>query len=265
MPFLTMRAAFESDSQDERPVVVLSGPLSEVYTQALNQVLAKPDPLQVDPEEEGQNGGDGKGEGEPDQPTGEGKPALENEDGSVTPPAGSEGEGTEKEPAEGEAKPEGENKPATESQQQDVTMLQQLSLAISNGKEVGVQDDPEYTIYGVSASDVRPETIVDVAEEMAQMDKPEEFVLVVDATQPGANGAEDSLPQERVVELTEALESLVVRQGGKVYKNLRSCLEDFVDPAQMGSWIVMPEPDQELPPEFQNNPDVSDENPNAVD
>ena len=88
------------------------------------------------------------------------------------------------------------------------------------------------TVYGVSAADVKPEDIVEVSQDLAARGQhgtgPDNYVVVMDATQPSVNGSDSSNPEPRVVELGQALETLVHAWGSKVYPSLEAFAKDWL-------------------------------------
>lgn len=178
----------EMSSRPEEPTIVMSGPLSEIFTKALDVTYAK------------------------------------------TAPA--EGAGI-----------------AQESQAQDVTVMQKIIESINNNSEQAMQA-PEHSgeggveagfalptsgadlqVYGVAKADITSDDVVDVADALMNEDtesRPKDFVVVVDATLPGANG-EGSAPVEEVEYLSEAMESLTKRLGGRFYHSFEEFVEATVN------------------------------------
>lgn len=134
---------------------------------------------------------------------------------------------------------------AMESQANDAIMTASAINAVT-GSEADTIENPEALIYGVSAQQIDEQTIVDVATQMSEfeLEQPEEFVVVVDATDMAQKAdlkAED--PTQQIenadvyltqpvndanlekVELLPVLESLVVRMGGRVVYSLKQALE----------------------------------------
>jgi hypothetical protein len=83
------------------------------------------------------------------------------------------------------------------------------------------------TVYGVSKDDVTEDTVVDVAAELVNSPEATDFVLVVDACSPGENG-DVGTPDEKMVQLTGALECMVECLGGKVVHSLEEAVEYLV-------------------------------------
>lgn len=115
--------------------------------------------------------------------------------------------------------PEPEAVAAMESQQMDVAIMQKLQAALAAGS--APPTDNFQTVYGVSRDELNDDVVVDVTSELAEQPENSEFVLVVDATTPGANGEGASAPVERLEEISAALECMVMAHGGKVYSSLK--------------------------------------------
>jgi hypothetical protein len=112
-----------------------------------------------------------------------------------------------------------ENATSTESQQIDATIMSKLADMLA--PQQAQATDGYQTVYGVSKDQVDDEVVVDVTKELTQAPQSSDgrgFVLVIDGTQPGANGQYEGDDQVRVV---SALESLVVSMGGKVFHSLK--------------------------------------------
>ena len=177
---------------NEQSSVVMSGPLGQVYTQALAIAFAKPAP-------------EAAVEGDIQQ--------------TVT-------------------------EVALESQANDAIMAASAINAVT-GAEADALEDPEALIYGVSAQHLDEATVTDVATQMSQfeLDQPEEFIVVIDATDMAQDvvagvdqsehvqNAEEYLTQPvndanlEKSELIPVLESMVVAMGGRVVYSLRQALE----------------------------------------
>lgn len=106
--------------------------------------------------------------------------------------------------------------PALESQAIDAMIAQ--SLARYTAPEE--QEAAAVTVYGVSEADVSEQTVVDVVSEVAGKEDEGEFYLIIDATNPSANGENSSAPSEQFVRLGGALECIVESFGGKVFRSL---------------------------------------------
>ncbi|BDD79541.1 hypothetical protein [Burkholderia phage FLC9] len=177
------RMALEGEQIQEmrrpnEPTIVMSGPLSEIFTKALDVAYAK-------------------------------------------------------------APAEGQGVVATESQAQDVTIMQKIVESINNNATQATEpvstdsgSGADLQVYGVAKQDIQDSDVVDVADALMNEDvetKPKEFVVVVDSTLPGANGA-GSAPQEEVEYLSEAMEALTKRLGGKFYRSFEEFVEARVNP-----------------------------------
>jgi Ni,Fe-hydrogenase III small subunit len=182
------RMALEGEQIDvtptrpNEPTIVMSGPLSEVFTKALDVAYAK-------------------------------------------------------------APQEGAAVIAQESAAQDVTIMQKIVESINNNQQQATQpvdtagaapagEGADLQVYGVAKSDIQDSDVVDVADALMNEDettRPKEFVVVVDSTIPGANGM-GSAPQEEVEYLSEAMESLTKRLGGKFYRSFEEFVEARVNP-----------------------------------
>lgn len=149
---------------------------------------------------------------------------------------------------------------AMETQANDAIMAENALKAVT-GVEADTVENPQALIYGVSAAHVDDQTVVDVASQLSQfeMDQPEEFILVVDATDMAASAddGQNPLDQDIVKEyalqvngdveevnapviseeaqanpLIPVLESMVTRMGGRVVYSLRQAIEslDAIEP-----------------------------------
>jgi hypothetical protein len=174
----------EMTSRPNEPTIVMSGPLSEIFTKALDITYAKADPV-----------------------------------------SGTAGI-------------------AQESQAQDVTVMQKIVESINNNSQQSLQapaggegqfekgyaaptSGADLQVYGVAKQDITDADVVDVADALMNEDaesKPKDFVVVVDSTIPGANGPGSSQAEE-IEYLSEAMESLTKKLGGRFYHSF----EAFVD------------------------------------
>lgn len=161
--------------------VIMSGPLGQVYTQALAVAFAKTEPAEPTPTQQ------------PDV--------------------------------------------ALESQANDAIMAETAFKTVIE-EEAEAIENPDALIYGVSAAKVEPSTIVEVATQMSQfeIDQPEEFIVVVDATDMSINPTENTGTEEYLSqpvndanlaksELLPVLESMVASMGGRVVYSLKEALE----------------------------------------
>lgn len=207
------------------PQVVFTGPLSDVYTQALDQVMNKVS-------------GDSQDNGDPTVPN---EPAQEtginvgSNDGQAQP-------GEEIEPVETSNQPDLVTKVVLESQAQDAMLLQSLHQSLT---PQAPQDEEYETLFGVDETKVSPENIIEVAEILKNTENPETVSVLIDSElaedeevsleEEGADvvkveGEDEST--EEVIEQAEAvqdkdqapinplavsLENLVLGMGGKVY------------------------------------------------
>jgi hypothetical protein len=153
-----LRLALENDTTPEDDgMLTMSGPLSEIYTQALNAAYAKDEPLGA---------------------------AMETQaiDAMVAAAA---------------------------------QRLQATPVAYTPGSHL--------TVYGVAQSAVSEDTVKEVSRALSEVSEPSEFVLILDATQPGINEAGEER-QQRLFELNTALETLAQCHGAQVYGSLESFL-----------------------------------------
>ncbi|SAK59460.1 hypothetical protein AWB81_01849 [Caballeronia arationis] len=112
---------------------------------------------------------------------------------------------------------------ATESQANDALAIAQLVNDVEMAGAATPSDGNSTVVYGVAASDVKPENIVEVSKDLADRDLDEaEFVLVMDATNPSVNGDDSGVPTERIEYLGKALEALAEAYGVKVYPSLEA-------------------------------------------
>jgi hypothetical protein len=110
-----------------------------------------------------------------------------------------------------------------ESQQMDVAIMNKMAAALI---DPDVEPTDNFTtVYGTSKDSIDKDTVVDVTSELANTPDNSDFVMVIDATQPGDNSDSVSEPTERVIDLTGALECLVECHNGKTFYDLKSALE----------------------------------------
>ena len=113
--------------------------------------------------------------------------------------------------------PTDSDEPVLESQAQDATLMQELARQLQSGDE---NTDEDYmTVYGVSKDAVSDKDIVDVTNDIASQERPADYVLILDVAEQG-NG-QDNTSNMKMVNLNEALESIVTSYGGKVYSSLK--------------------------------------------
>jgi hypothetical protein len=123
-----------------------------------------------------------------------------------------------------------------ESQANDALALAQLINNVELASTEAQSGSPGTTVYGVSAADVKPEDIVEVSQDLAARGQhgsgPDNYVVVMDATQPSVNGSDNSNPEPRVIELdtglASALETLVPAWGSRVYPSLEAFAKDWL-------------------------------------
>ena len=108
---------------------------------------------------------------------------------------------------------------ALESQQMDQQIMAKMAQAITD-KDAPPTDSFQ-TCYGVSRNEVSENDVVEVASDLANKKDNEEYVLVMDICLAGDNGSSGG-GGERVEVLGEALESIVLAYGGKVFHSLES-------------------------------------------
>lgn len=184
----------EMSKRPEEPTIVMSGPLSEIFTKALDVAYAKADPV-----------------------------------------SGTAGI-------------------AQESQAQDVTVMQKIVESINNNSQQALQppeagdgqfekgfaapaSGADIQVYGVAKADITDADVVDVADALMNEDtetKPKDFVVIVDSTLPGANGV-GSAPQEEIEYLSEAMESLTHKLGGRFYHSFEEFVEAQCNPGADGT------------------------------
>lgn len=117
---------------------------------------------------------------------------------------------------------------AMESQAQEVTLIQQM-ISQANGGET---PDQGLKIWGVSKDDFNQEVLTEITADMAaevNEEKPSDYVVIVDGTRPGENSESAGVPEETVVKLESAMESITTALGGKFYRSLEEFVES-VDP-----------------------------------
>ena len=180
--------------------VVMQGPLAEVYAKALDVVYAKPDVVT----EETVFGGD-KNQAQ-DSTADQKQDAAEaaHDAGGVK---ADDTSGTEV--------------IAQETQANDALTAQAIAAQNAPREEA---PPAEVTIYGVTQNEVNDATVAEVTKQITEKKPGSEFVLILDATQPGPNGAVSN-PTERTLDLNKALETVAVCLGAKVYPSLEAYCE----------------------------------------
>ena len=189
-----VRQITEGD-RNEEPVVVVSGPLSEVYTEALAEAY----------------------------------------------PAGNRQTVDEINSREADSDPNRQARrvlaESLESAANDV--MASVNAVIVQDENATEVENPETVIYGVSGDSVNEDTVVEVATQMSQfdIDRPEEYIVVVDATNMAENAdagveprgdTEQRTPLEiDTTPMTAVLETMVARMGGKVVYSLKEAIESI--------------------------------------
>lgn len=88
-------------------------------------------------------------------------------------------------------------------------------------------DDPaNITVYAVNKDTIIPQDLVNVTSALDQDEEDKQFVLVIDGTGDGENSPLEKLPEERQVDLSEALESIAKALDIPVYPSIQAFLED---------------------------------------
>ena len=104
-----------------------------------------------------------------------------------------------------------------ETQQMDVGIMSKLSSALDTSNISPT--DNFITISGTSKDDLSDDDIVNVTTDLANKKDNEEYVLVIDACNPNAEG-DVGEPEERTEVISSALEAMVLAYNGKVFYNL---------------------------------------------
>jgi uncharacterized Ntn-hydrolase superfamily protein len=201
MSLLRLRLAVEAYDapQDTIPndgvnqTIVMKGPLSDIYTKALNIAYAKKDKL--------------TGEVEPVEET---NIVQDTKVGGAMPPANN----ILQDPVAIENLVS-----ALESQAIDAALMEKLSRTLNDASDDAPPTDSFQTVYGVSRDDLNEEDLVSIAKDVStQPESTSEYIVVIDRT-----GCSSDDP-EQVMKLSSAIESLIDAFGGKVF----SSLEDYV-------------------------------------
>lgn len=109
-----------------------------------------------------------------------------------------------------------------ETAQMDSALMQSMANIVSTAGADSAEASNATAVYAVAPGQVDEETVVQVTQAAADAyTKEGEFVLIVDATQPGGNSEGAGVPVERIEQLGAALEGLVTAMGGKVYHSLK--------------------------------------------
>ncbi len=194
------RLALE-DSETQTPAqkeVVMQGPLAEIYAKALDVAYAKPDTVT----EEVVFGGDKNQESSAEQKQDAAEEA--HDAGGVK---ADDQTGTEV--------------IAQETQANDALTAQAIAAQSAPREEA---PSAEVTIYGVTQSEVTDATVAEVTKQITEKKPGSEYILILDATQPGPNGGTGT-PSERTIDLNRALETVAECLGAKVYPSLESYCE----------------------------------------
>jgi len=193
----------ETKTADQKEIV-MQGPLAEVYAKALDVVYAKPDTLT----DETVFGGDKNQDAE--QPTANQQEQSSEEAqaaGGVSAVSATDTSGTEV--------------IAQETQANDALTAQAIAAQNAPKEEAPSAD---ITIYGVTQSGVNEGTVSEVTKQITERKPGSEYILILDATQPGDNGTTGGIG-ERVVDLNKALETVAECLGAKVYPSLEAYCE----------------------------------------
>ncbi len=110
-------------------------------------------------------------------------------------------------------------KAVLESQAIDATIMEKLARSLQTEGDPAPTDSFQ-TVYGVSKNNATDADIVAVTNDLATSNSggggnlPDDYILIVDGTQPGEASV------ERAIQLSSALECMVIAHGGKVYHSL---------------------------------------------
>ncbi len=110
---------------------------------------------------------------------------------------------------------------AMESQAQDAMLLQKLMTSITPDPST---DENYVTLYAVDKDNVTDDDIIKMTQTLADSktndSNVDDFVLIMDATQPGPNSQVSGEPTERYVNLAAAMESIATAHGVRVFSSL---------------------------------------------
>lgn len=190
----------ENQPADQKEIV-MQGPLAEVYAKALDVVYAKPDTLT----DETVFGGDKNQDAN--------EPTANNTDAAADKAQGAGGVAATDQT--------GTELVAQESQANDALTAQAVAAQNAPREEAPSAD---ITIYGVSKVDVTEDTVGEVTKQITERKPGSEYILILDATQPGPNGSTGT-PSERAIDLNAALETVAACMGAKVYPSLEAYCE----------------------------------------
>lgn len=101
---------------------------------------------------------------------------------------------------------------ALESQAIDQALLERLSKIVAPADTVAVAGTQ--TVYGVAATDVTEQTVVDVTNDLAATPEGSDYVFIMDGTKP-------EQPSEQFVKIEVALECMVEANGGKFFRSFK--------------------------------------------
>lgn len=169
-----------SPNPNEEAAIVMKGPLSDAYTKALNLVYANDAP---------NPGAPAPGEATPNAPE---TPVPEVDEAKST--------------------------LGLESLVNDSLVLRGMMARMAF--EPHEQEKPKQTVYAVRQCDVTPQVVKEVINDLAdRRDRDGDYILIIDATQPGPNSPNVSAPTDRAKMLSASLENMVVTMGGVHYQS----------------------------------------------
>lgn len=195
----TGTAAVEAPADD---TVVMKGPLSANYADALDAIYNKEVPLPV-----AADNGDPTARTEPPAETGE----------NVDPAAIVPTPGVELDPVEAATTIPEITQVVLESQAVDAAVVQALQAASTDEEEV--QGQNYATFYAIDETQITPEKIVEVTTILSEAEHPDQVSVLIDDVLPAdptvtiVDGAAN-----QTKELALGLESIVTAMGGKVYR-----------------------------------------------
>lgn len=111
---------------------------------------------------------------------------------------------------------------ATESQAQDFSIMQHLITELERAE--GYTGDAPVVVYAVQADQMDQNDYVEITNDLATNDHPENIVVVMDATDPSVDGGQYS---GEVTERLVTLEALAVRCGAKCFRGLGAFIKSF--------------------------------------
>jgi hypothetical protein len=190
-------AATPATPATEDTLVVMKGPLADVYSEALAKVYDKDAPIE-DPQ-----AGDPAAQPNPPEETGA------TVDTSNLQPA----EGQTQETVEAAIVSEVGNI-VLESQAIDAAVASSIANAIAD--ETPANNDGYETLYAIDETQVTPTETKNVTELLAEADKPENITVLIDDVVPDAVLDPTAPTVTDTKDLSAALESMVLAMGGKV-------------------------------------------------